>query len=219
MGEVYLGRDTRLKRKVALKCLLKPRPGAEPLHARILHEARAAARISHGNVAAIRDVIEHGTRSYIVMEFVEGQSLAARLRKGRVPLKEVLSIGRQLASALAAALAEGVIHRDLKPANVQITPAGVVKVLDFGLAHARPVIASPSAVTAIADSDTNPDGPRAGTPAYMAPEQVLGASVDERADVYGLGLVLYELATGKRPYEYVDPLELMRMPVSGAAGR
>ena len=214
MGDVYLGTDTRLKRRVALKCVRKPRAGGETLAASILHEARAAARINHVNVATIHDVIEQDARAYIVMEFVEGESLAARLRRGRLPLDEVLAIGRQLASALVAAHAEGVVHRDLKPSNIQLTAAGIVKVLDFGLAHARRPISTPTEATVSAESETDPRGPRAGTPAYMAPEQMLGSMADERADIYSLGVILFELATGKRPYDSVDPVELVQAPAS-----
>ena len=211
---MYLGRDTRLDRKVALKCLLASQNDGEE-HARILHEARAAAQINHGNVATIHDVIDEGSRAYIVMEYVEGQSLAARLRRGRVSLREVLSIGRQLVSALGAAHAVGVIHRDLKPANIQLTGAGVVKVLDFGVASAsRPILASATAATESAHSETDPKARRAGTPAYMSPEQMLGFPSDHRADLYSLGVVLFELAAGRRPYDYVDPLELAQMPES-----
>jgi eukaryotic-like serine/threonine-protein kinase len=214
MGEVYLGRDTRLDRKVALKCLLASQNDGEE-HARILHEARAAAQINHGNVATIHDVIDEGSRAYIVMEYVEGQNLAARLRRGRIPLRDVVSIGRQLASALAAAHAVRVIHRDLKPANIQLTGAGVVKVLDFGVASAgRPILVSPTAATKSAPAETDPKGRRAGTPAYMSPEQMLGLPTDHRADLYSLGVVLFELAAGRRPYEYVDALELVQMPGS-----
>jgi eukaryotic-like serine/threonine-protein kinase len=213
MGEVYLGRDLRLDRKVALKCLLSSR--AEDEHARIVHEARAAAQINHTNVATIHDVLDEGSRAYIVMEYVEGESLAARLRRGRVPLREALSIGRQLLSALAAAHAVGVVHRDLKPANVQITPSGAVKVLDFGIARTNPpLFASASALTESVHSQTDVPGGQAGTPAYMAPERMLGATADERADLYSLGVVLFELATGRRPYEYVDPIDLVQMPES-----
>jgi TolB-like protein/Tfp pilus assembly protein PilF len=149
-----------------------------------------------------------------VMEFVQGETLAARLRRGRLPLGEVLAIARQLGSALIAAHAQGVVHRDLKPANIQITPAWIVKILDFGIAHAtRPVLA-PSEATVSADSETDARGPKAGTPAYMAPEQMLGVPADERADVYSLGVVIFEMATGQRPYEYVDPLELIQLPIA-----
>jgi eukaryotic-like serine/threonine-protein kinase len=213
MGEVYLGRDLRLDRKVALKCLLSSHPEDE--HARIVHEARAAAQINHTNVATIHDVLDEGSRAYIVMEYVEGESLAARLRHGRMPLREALLIARQLLSALAAAHAVGVVHRDLKPANVQITPGGAVKVLDFGIARTDPpLFASASAVTESFPSQTDVPGVRAGTPAYMAPERMLGAATDARADLYSLGVVLFELATGRRPYEYVDPIDLVQMPES-----
>jgi len=214
MGEVYLGRDTRLQRKVALKCLLASRHDGEQ-HARILHEARAAARINHGNVATIHDVIDEGARAYIVMEFVEGENLAARLRRDRIPLRDVIGIGRQLLSALAAAHAVGIVHRDLKPANIQITPEGIVKILDFGVARATaPLLVSASALTESKATETDGKGSRAGTPAYMAPEQMVGGETDHRADLYSLGVVLFELAAGRRPYEYVDPIELVQMPDS-----
>lgn len=131
MGEVFLGHDSRLKRKVALKCLTL---GDRDRQRRILDEARAAARFNHPNIAAIYDVLEHEGRAFIVMEYVEGQSLRERLEHGPLPLGDVFSIGRQLASALAAAHEQGIIHRDLKPANVQVMPDGFVKVLDFGVA-------------------------------------------------------------------------------------
>ena len=215
MGEVFLGEDTRLKRKVALKRLKKTHPDSDPLYARTLQEARAAARITHGNVAAIHDIIEHGSDAYIVMEFVEGESLATRLRRGPLPADEVLTIGRQLCAGLGAAHAQGVIHRDLKPANIQVSPTGSVKVLDFGVAQEirLPGLSATDDTLSI-KSEINPGGPRAGTPAYMAPEQLLDLPLDARTDLYSLGAVLYEMAIGKRPYEYVDPLELLRKPAS-----
>jgi serine/threonine-protein kinase len=215
MGDVYLGRDERLHRKVALKCLRPAPPGSEAHEGRILREARAAARVSHPNIATVYDVLEQAGRAFIVMEFVDGESLAVRLTRGRLPLRDVLAIGQQLASALVAAHAEGVIHRDLKPANVQVTSTGVVKVLDFGLAHApAPVAAPPSAVTASAQTETIPGGRWAGTPAYMAPEQVLGAAANERADIYSLGVILFEMATGRRPYDRIEPMALVSAPGS-----
>src|SRR5437667_1497020 len=136
MGQVFLSSDTRLRRKVALKCLIASRVSADARRARILREARAAAGISHRNVATIHDVIEHDGRAFIVMEYVEGESLAARLKRERLPIDAVIAIGRQLVAALAAAHASGVIHRDLKPANIQLLPDGTVKVLHFGVAKA-----------------------------------------------------------------------------------
>ena len=125
MGEVFLGSDTRLQRKVALKCLTAPACG-DSLN-RILHEARTAARINHPNVAMVHDVVEHGSRAFIVMEYVAGESLAARLKRGPLPLATVISIGRQLAAALTVAHARGVIHRDLKPANIQVAPTECIR--------------------------------------------------------------------------------------------
>jgi TolB-like protein/Flp pilus assembly protein TadD len=215
MGDVYLGQDTRLNRKVALKCL-HPSSQEDSQRLRIIHEARAAAQINHGNVATIHDVIDEGPRAYIVMEYVDGESLAARVRRGRIPLPEVLSIGRQLLSALGAAHAVGVVHRDLKPANIQLTRGGVVKVLDFGIARARQPILASSADPTQSALDTGVPEARAGSPAYMAPEQMLGVAADQHADLYSLGVVLFELATGRRPYDSIDPLELVRMPDSFA---
>jgi hypothetical protein len=201
MGQVFLANDERLRRQVALKCLLPSRLGAGDERARILREARAAAQISHPNVAAIHDVVEHDSRIFIVMEYVAGENLAARLRHERLPLPAVIAMGRQLASALAAAHATGVVHRDLKPGNIQVTPDGTVKILDFGVAKA--LVALPSA-GALATPPGLPNLPRAqpGTPAYMSPEQLLGRDVDERSDIFSLGIVLFEMVTGRRPFPH-----------------
>jgi serine/threonine protein kinase len=204
MGQVFLGNDRRLRRKVALKRLLPSALGPGDERARVLREARAAAQISHANVAAIHDVIEHDTRVFIVMEYVEGESLAARLRRERLPIDRVISIGRQLAAALGAAHARGVVHRDLKPGNIQLMPDGTVKVLDFGIATALEVASSlareaPTAATATGAA-LDVRGVQPGTPEYMSPEQMLGRNVDERSDIFSLGVVLFEMATGRRPY-------------------
>jgi Tol biopolymer transport system component len=194
---VFLGNDPRLQRPVALKCLNRHSPSRDRL-ARVLEEARAAARVNHPNVAAIYDVEEYDGRAFIVMEFVEGESLAARLRRGMFPPADVQALGRQLAAALASAHGKGVVHRDLKPANIHLTPAGSVKVLDFGVATA-----SSEAVTATPErrvvGDENGGVIQPGTPAYMSPEQLQGANVDHRSDIYSLGVVLFEMATGERP--------------------
>jgi serine/threonine protein kinase len=204
MGEVFLANDVRLQRKVALKCLFVRSEG--DLGLRIIDEARAAARITHPNVAMVHDVIDHDGRAFLVMEYVQGESLADRLRRERLPIERAIAIGRQLASALAAAHAHGITHRDLKPANVQITPEGVVKVLDFGVAQAI----SAAATGAATDADrTRRPTPRAGTPAYMSPEQLMGRPVDHRSDIYSLGIVLFEMTTGHRPYSTSDPFELV----------
>jgi hypothetical protein len=151
MGEVFLGSDPRLRRRVALKCLIGSVP-RDMRRDRILNEARAAGSISHPNVAAVHDVVEKDDRMFIVMEYVEGETLAARLKRERLPVGAVLTFGRQLASALTAAHAQGVIHRDLKPSNIQLTSQGTVKVLDSGIANA---VRSLSSVSSGASTPTS----------------------------------------------------------------
>ena len=219
MGQVFLGRDTRLERKVALKCLSAPAPAAE-LRSRILHEARAAARITHPNIAVVHDVVEHEDRPFLVMEYVEGDSLAALLKRGPLAIDRVLNITRQLASALSAAHATGIVHRDLKPANVQVTPDGSVKILDFGVAHAMSAAAGAPAAGASASTHgtTTAAGTlqadrrimHPGTPAYMSPEQLFGRPLDQRSDIYSLGIIVYEMATGHRPYSAENPFDIVQ---------
>ena len=221
MGQVFLGRDPELRRKVALKCLLPAGSVArKDDRALILHEARAAAAISHPNVATVHHVIEHGDRAFIVMEYVAGESLAARLKRGRLPMEEVVAIARQLAAALSAAHAQGVVHRDLKPANIHITPGGVVKVIDFGVARAVRTMpasgASATAPTTVYTADPVVRLARGGTPPYMSLEQLLGRAVDGRSDIYSFGLVLFEMATGHRPFAVTDPLDLVEAVARGA---
>ncbi len=220
MGHVFLGDDTRLHRKVALKCLSASASAGE-LRARILHEARAAARITHPNIAIVHDVVEHDERPFLVMEYVEGESLAALIRRERPPLERIVAFVRQLASALAAAHAKGIVHRDLKPANIQVTPDGSVKILDFGVAHAMSAAALSTTTSPAADltvtlgtigggtlqADRRVMHP--GTPAYMSPEQMFGREIDQRSDIYSLGVIVYEMATGHRPYATDDPLEVV----------
>ena len=207
MGEVFLGRDPRLDRSVALKCLLTSRGGSEDLRARVIREARAAARITHSNVAAVYDVIEHDGRAFIVMEYVEGESLAVLLKRGALPPARVIAIGRQIAAALAAAHGGGIVHRDLKPANIQVTRDGSIKILDFGIATALASVTTTATRTTIGVPD--PLGQQAGTPAYMSPEQLLGQPVDERSDLFSLALILFEMATGRRLFPSNDPLAVL----------
>lgn len=197
MGEVYRARDTRLGRDVALKLL--PDSDAADSHWRVRfeREARALAALNHPNIAAIYGVEEASgaaSTTGLVMELVEGETLAARLERGPLPLDEALRLAEQIADALDAAHQHGIIHRDLKPANVKITPAGTL--LDFGLAKflADPAhdVVTLSAVTARAVV--------IGTPAYMAPEQAEGKSVDRRVDVWAFGVLLFEMITGERPF-------------------
>ena len=175
MGAVYRARDTRLGRDVAIKV------SSEQFNERFEREARAVAQINHPHICTLHDV----GPDYLVMELVEGETLAVRLKKGALPIDQVLRYGAQIADALAAAHAKGIIHRDLKPANIMITKAGV-KVLDFGLAKAPQ------------DETITLTNAVMGTPAYMAPEQRSGKDCDARTDIFALGLVLYEMATGRR---------------------
>lgn len=195
MGEVYLAEDTRLGRRVALKSVGSTSTVSEGARASLMREARAAAKLNHPNIAAVYDVLEQSDGLFIVMEYIEGETAAALIRRGCVPVEKALDIGIQLMEALADAHAHGILHRDVKPGNVMITPEGRVKVLDFGLA----TIGSPF------EPSSDPQSGEArvvvGTVGYMAPERLLGREANHRADLYAAGVVLFELLTGRRPYE------------------
>ncbi len=229
MGHVFLGNDVRLHRKVALKCLSASAPASE-LRSRLLHEARAAARITHPHIAIVHDVVEHEGRPFLVMEYVEGESLAAFMKRERPTVERIVDIMRQLASALEAAHEKGIIHRDLKPANIQVTPQGSVKILDFGVAHAISAAATrgSGAVLTVPMPVTTVSGERRimhpGTPAYMSPEQMFGREIDQRSDIYSLGVIVYEMATGHRPYATDNPVDVVltlskNFLTAGDAGR
>jgi tetratricopeptide (TPR) repeat protein/tRNA A-37 threonylcarbamoyl transferase component Bud32 len=207
-GEVYLAEDLRLGRKVAIKTLVAPDSKALTGARRsVLREARAAARLNHPHIAGVYDVVESPEGAHIVMEYVRGETLAARLRAGPLPPGQVLEIAIQLAGALAEAHAMGVVHRDLKPGNVVITPKGDVKILDFGLAQVRAVEAGSTPVESSRDFTIS--GEQIGTPPYMPPEHLLGDPVDARGDLYSLGVMLYELLTGLRPFRGPDAMKLV----------
>jgi serine/threonine protein kinase/Tfp pilus assembly protein PilF len=194
MGEVYRAHDTKLDRPVALK-LLPPRVADDPERLRRFHaEARAASSLNHPNILVIHDFGDLDARPYIVSELVEGETLRRRLDRGAVPVREAVGITMQIASALAAAHARGIAHRDIKPENVMVRTDGYVKVLDFGLAKLVDVQPAETA-----HLGTEP-GLIIGTPHYMSPEQAEGKHVDERSDIFSLGVMLYELATGTRPF-------------------
>ena len=199
MGEVYRARDTKLDRDVALK-VLPPAFTADPDRlARFQREAKVLASLNHPNIAAIYGLEDaDGTRA-LVLELVEGPTLADRISHGRIPLDETLPIARQMAEALEAAHERGIIHRDLKPANIKVTPDGVVKVLDFGLAKAlEPAVSETDAAKSpMRTSAATKTGVIMGTAAYMAPEQARGQPVDRRADIWAFGVVLYEMLTGR----------------------
>ncbi len=194
MGEVYRALDTRLQREVALKVLPTALADDPDRVARLAREARLLAALNHPHIATIHGLEIAGTVHAIVMELIEGPTLADRLAGGPLPLDTALAIARQIAEALEAAHAKGIIHRDLKPANIRLTATGTVKVLDFGLAKAMgPVAPAPSGAA-------SRDGAVMGTPAYMSPEQARGEFLDERTDVWAFGCVLFEMLTARRPF-------------------
>lgn len=213
MGEVLLAEDTRLGRRVALKRLAAGLAEAPEARARLLHEARAAAGLNHPNIAAIYDVLEFEHRAFIVMEFVEGESVADRVARGPLPCAEALAIASQLIDALVVAHAHGVIHRDLKPPNLVLTPGGRIKVLDFGIARVQQVDEAGRHAAATAMSFTFA-GQMVGTPGYSAPEQLTGGHVDARADIYGVGAVLFELLTGRPAFEDAEPFKRIVVALS-----
>jgi hypothetical protein len=198
MGQVFLALDEKLRRRVALKCLLS-RLSLEADHEHILAEAQAAAAISHPNVATVYEVVEHDDRAFMAMEYVDGQSLSTVLARERLPSDRVVAIGLELAGALGAAHANDVVHGDLKPANIALTNDGSAKVLDFGVARAVRA-ASGSTTTIGARPTAQTLTAVAGTPGYMSPEQLRGERIDGRSDLYSLGVVMFEMATGRRPY-------------------
>jgi Tol biopolymer transport system component len=198
MGEVYRATDATLHRDVALKVVSRHLVSSPAQHARFEREARSLAALTHPNVASIYEFFSEGDSRVLVMELVEGETLAERLGDGRLSLREAIPLAQQIASALEAAHDAGIVHRDLKPANIKITPAQVVKVLDFGLAKAL------SGTDTAAEMATAPDLTReglvVGTVAYMSPEQARGKPVDQRTDIWAFGCVLFEMLAGQRAY-------------------
>ena len=201
MGEVWKARDTRLGRIVAIKVLPAHLSANPEVRARFEREARAISQLSHPNICSLHDIGWQEDVDYLVMEYLEGETLAARLAKGPLPTTEVLRCGVEIANALDCAHRNGIVHRDLKPGNIMLTKGGA-KLMDFGLARAS---ASPSAAGALSESPTassplTAKGTIVGTFQYMAPEQLEGKEADARTDLWALGCVLHEMATGKQAF-------------------
>ena len=195
MGVVYRATDTRLQRDVALKFLPLTWSNTAPAQARFEREARVAAALNHPNICTVYEVGEHEGRPFIAMELLEGQTLKDRMAEGALGLNEVVDIASQVADALDTAHAAGIVHADVKPANIFITPRGVAKVLDFGVAK-------------LVATEAGDAGSAFGTLPYMSPEQILDLPVDGRTDVFSLGVVMYEMAAGHRPFHGETQREL-----------
>src|SRR6266550_450592 len=207
MGEVFLAQDTKLERKVAIKMLPAKSIDDAQAKKRLFREARAAATLDHPNICAIHEVNEDGDCLFIVMQYVEGETLGMRLMESPLAPDEVIDIGIQVTEALSEAHGRGVTHRDIKPQNVMITPRGQVKVLDFGLAHVTPneQNTDPEAKTV---TQLTEEGSIVGTVAYMSPEQLRGQPVDARSDLFSLGVMLYECAAGRPPFTGNSKIEI-----------
>lgn len=203
MGEVYRARDTRLERTVAIKVLLDQLSGSAEVRQRFEREAKAISQLSHPHICALYDVGSQDSVEYLVMEYLEGETLADRLLNGPLPLNQILRYGAEIADALDKAHRQGIVHRDLKPGNVMLTKTGV-KLLDFGLAKAiapeEPTSDLTSNATAAAPSDLTREGTILGTLSYIAPEQLEGKEVGARTDIFALGATLYEMATGRKAF-------------------
>ena len=223
MGEVYRARDIRLDRTVAIKILPTHLSSKSDSTARFEREARAISSLNHPYICHLYDIGSQDGAAYLVMEYLEGETLAQRLRKGAIPLKQALQYGVQITDALATAHRAGILHRDLKPANIMLTPAGA-KLMDFGLAKTSPAFAAtnaagagqtPSSPTLSLSALSSPvkpltqHGAVVGTFQYMAPELLRGAVADARSDIFSLGCVLYEMVTGRRPFEGKTELSVL----------
>src|SRR6516225_9646750 len=201
MGEVYRARDTRLERTVAIK-ILPAHLSSDPVRKqRFEREAKTISGLNHPNICVLYDVGAQDCVDYLVMEFVEGETLAKRLEKGPLPLEQVLKLGGQIADAMDKAHRSGVVHRDLKPGNIMLTSTGA-KVLDFGLAKPVSPLGTLATLTATKqESPVTEEGTIVGTFQYMSPEQIEGKELDGRSDIFSLGAVLYEMVNGRTAFE------------------
>jgi eukaryotic-like serine/threonine-protein kinase len=217
MGEVYRARDTKLKRDVAIKILPDEFSRDPDRISRFQREAEVLASLNHPYIAAIHSLEQANGSRFLVLELVEGETLAERMQRGALPIDEALTFAKHICEALEAAHEKGIVHRDLKPGNVKITPEGQVKVLDFGLAKAlesAPANPALSNSPTLSIAATNP-GIVLGTAAYMSPEQAKGRVVDRRADIFAFGCVLYEMLTGQAAFDGEDATEILGRVVTG----
>jgi eukaryotic-like serine/threonine-protein kinase len=210
MGEVYRARDTRLERTVAIKVLPSQLSSSPEVRQRFEREAKTISQLSHPHICALYDVGNQDGVEYLVMEYLEGETLADRLSRGPLPLEQMLRYGMEMADALDRAHRQGVVHRDLKPGNVMLTKSGV-KLLDFGLAKAMAPFSSPSSLTALPTQapDLTAEGTLLGTLQYMAPEQLEGKEADARTDIFAFGAVLYEMGTGRKAFSGASQASLI----------
>ena len=209
MGEVYAAQDSKLGRKVALKVLPPEMADNPERRARFEREARAVAALNHPNIVTIHSVEEAEGVHFLTMELVDGQPLSALIPSQGMPLSELLKRGVAMADALSAAHALGITHRDLKPDNIMISTDGRLKILDFGLAKLREDAGSTAEATSLPTRSVTAEGKIVGTVAYMSPEQAEGKKVDERSDVFSMGIVLYQMATGRRPFDGDTPISTL----------
>jgi serine/threonine protein kinase len=210
MGVVFLGRDTRLCRPVAIKVLPSDHLD-DRCKRRLREEALLLSSLNHPNVASVFDFGSAGEIDYLVMEYVPGVTLDMLLRRGPLECADVARLGAQLARGLAAAHAAGVVHRDIKPGNLRVTPDGLLKILDFGIATFAPSARQAATTTTAVDAAPGV----AGTIQYMAPERLRGDSADPRADIFSAGVVLYEMACGRAPFNDTHPVRLIEAILNG----
>ena len=208
MGEVYKAEDTRLGRFVALKFLSEALTDDPTALERLRREARAASALNHPNICAIHDIDESDEQPFLVMEFLEGRTLNVKSAGRPQALPEILNVARQVAAALEASHDKQIIHRDIKPSNIMITSRGEVKVLDFGLAKVSRGLSSD------ASTEMTELGTVLGTVSYMSPEQALGRPVDTRSDLFSLGVMLYEMATGRLPFSGSTAMETINLIIN-----
>jgi serine/threonine protein kinase len=218
MGEVYKARDTRLERTVAVKVLSSHLSSSPEVRQRFEREAKTISQLSHPHICALYDVGNQDGVEYLVMEYLEGETVADRLAKGSLPLEQTLRYCVEIADALDKAHRQGIVHRDLKPGNVMLTKSGV-KLLDFGLAKLRQSESAPatSPLSALATENTplTAEGMIFGTLQYMAPEQLEGREADARTDIFAFGCVLYEMATGKKAFSGASQASLISSIMTG----